>query len=188
MEKISVSLAKFFDRQRDYIFCKEGCAICCETGQYPFSEVEFQYAMIGFSALPENQKEMIKEKIKNIKKDQSWSYDDKFMYECPFLLDKKCSIYLHRGIICRTYGLMYYTEDETGKTVYRMPCCTKNELNYSNVYDEATGKISDTKWRESGIKEEPVSFNIGRKFLMNNQRVKDLELEFGEQKALIDWF
>jgi len=191
LDSIGISLEKFFTEQKPFIFCKEGCSICCETGEYPFSELEFKYAMIGYKALGEAEKSLIQEKVKKIKSDKKKSKDateKKFMHECPFLIDKKCSIYKYRGIICRSYGLTYYTTDEKGETFYNMPCCVDNGLNYSNVYDPQTGKISSKKWEETGIETEPVSHNVSLDFLKNNSLTKDLELGFGEAKAIIDWF
>lgn len=187
LDKISGYLQKFFEIQKYYIFCKEGCAICCETGEYPFSELEFQYAMIGYNALSEKEKGLIQAKIKKIKEAKANSNDKKFMYECPFLIDKKCSIYNYRGIVCRSYGLMYYIADEDDKLFYHMPCCVDNGLNYSNVFDQQTGMISAKKWEQTGIEAEPVSYNLGRKYLLNNNMTQELEIEFGEDRALIDW-
>jgi len=191
LNTIGASLDKFFAQQKPYIFCKEGCAICCETGEYPFSELEFQYAMIGYTELDEEKKQVIQAKVKKIKEEKKLSKkvsDKKFLHECPFLLEKKCSIYKHRGIICRSYGLAYYTEDKSGKTTFTMPCCVDNGLNYSNVYDQETGIISSKKWAETGIETEPVSHNVSLDFLKNNNITKELELDFGEARAIIDWF
>lgn len=182
-------LKKYFEQQKEYIHCKEGCSHCCESGQYPFSDVEFQYAMLGYNELSENQKNIIQAKVKEIKEQQnSDSSDDDFMYECPFLINKTCSIYEHRGIICRTHGLMFFVTDKNGKSKNKIPNCVHLGLNYSNVYDETTKTISIEKWKTTTIETEPVAYNLGLKFLLNNVLTEELELKFGEEKALIDWF
>jgi len=181
-------IQKFFEQQKDYIHCESGCSLCCEYGQYPFSEIEFQYAMLGYNALSENEKRLIQEKVKKIKEVKIKSIDEEFMYECPFLIEKKCSIYKYRGIICRTHGLMFFLTDKDGEVKSKAPRCVHFGLNYSNVYDESTGKISLELWEKTGIKTEPIAYNLGLKFLLNNVVTEELELEFGEEKALIDWF
>lgn len=184
-------LQKYFDQQKDYIHCKSGCSHCCESGQYPFSEVEFQYAMLGYNALDEKNKMIVQEKINKIKMDKNSELnlnDDDFMYECPFLIDKMCSIYKYRGIICRTHGLLFFVTDKNGESRNKIPNCVHLGLNYSNVYDEATKTISIEKWKQTTIAAEPVSYNIGLRFLWNNVLTEELELKFGEEKALIDWF
>lgn len=192
LDKINESLQRFFAQQQPYIFCKEGCAICCEKGEYPFSKLEFEYAAIGYNTLDKKYKDLVQEKIEKVKKDKAnfkiTGNDKKFMHECPFLIDKKCSIYKYRGLICRSYGLTYYTTGKDGKTNYNMPCCVDNGLNYSNVYDTKTGTISSKKWAKTKIETEPVSYNVGLDFLLNNNMTEEFELKFGEQKALIDWF
>lgn len=192
LDKIGPFLQKFFKQQEEYIRCKAGCAICCETGEYPFSKPEFDYAMKGYQELSDDEKKLIDEKVREIKK-QKREYlkstnKEAFMHECPFLINKKCSIYEHRGIICRSYGLMFFTTDKNGQDKLKMPCCVDMGLNYSNVYDPKTKMISAEKWKASGIEAEPVSYNVGLDFLTDNSMTQELGLEIKEQKPMIDWF
>ena len=57
----------FFEKQSPYIFCKKGCSKCCENGEYPFSELEYNFIMIGFSKLAPEVREEILNKVKKIK-------------------------------------------------------------------------------------------------------------------------
>lgn len=189
LENISKSLDKFFEQQKPYVFCKEGCSICCETGEYPFSRLEFEYAMVGYNNLSEDKKNLIRKKAEEVKKNKNeFAEDKKFMHSCPFLIEHKCSIYKYRGLICRNHGLMYFDKDKDDNQTYTMPHCVDDGLNYSNVYDKELHTITSEKWEETGIEQEPVSYNIGIKFLTNNNTTKELGLDFGESKALIDWF
>ena len=188
LDRISPYIQEYFAQQAPYIFCKEGCSICCEVGLYPFSEIEFKYAMEGFNALKDEQKSKIQKKVKEIKKLKIEPKLKPFMYECPFLLEKKCSIYNHRGIICRSYGLIQFVEDKNGNLFYQIPCCVDSGLNYSQVYDHKKSTISKEMHKNTGIEEEPLSYNVGLKYLLNNEFTEDIGIEFGEQKALIDWF
>lgn len=181
-------LKKYFEQQKDYIHCKPGCSHCCESGQYPFSEIEFRYAMIGFEKLSEEEKNIVRKKVKKVKDEKANSNKEEFMYECPFLIDKKCSIYEYRGIICRTHGLMFFTTDENELEKKKVPHCIYIGLNYSNVFDKNKKILSPELWEKSEIKKEPLAYNLGLKHLLNNELTKELKLEFGEEKALIDWF
>jgi len=189
LQIIGSSLDKFFEQQKPYIFCKEGCSICCETGSYPLSKIEFDYIMIGYEKLPREIKEKIKENIESIKAEKNnFTQKKEFMHACPFLINKKCSVYNNRAIICRSYGLMSYYDDKDGVQKYKIPCCVDNGLNYSNVYDKKLKTITSKKWEETGIEIEPVSHNIDLFFLHNNETTKHLNLEFGTLKSIIDWF
>lgn len=188
LEIIDKYLQKFFKRQKDYIFCKEGCSLCCENGSYPFSRLEFDYLMYGFSQLSDELKIQIINEIKQFKKEKEQSQEKKFFHKCPFLIDKKCSVYKYRALICRNYGLMYYYQNKEGKQRYHMPCCVSEGLNYSNVYDEKEGVLTTEKWKATGFEIEPVSYNVSLSFLMDNDLTKHLNLEFGEQKHILDWF
>jgi len=181
-------LQKHFEQQKDYIKCKPGCSYCCESGQYPFSELEFEYLMLGYSTLSEQEKVIIQSKIKKIKEAQNEANDEDFMHECPFLVDKKCCVYAYRGIICRTHGLLFFIIDKDGKQKNKFPHCTYLGLNYSNIFDVKTGILSQELWEKSGIKTEPVAYNLSQKAMLENPVTEELGLEFGPTKALIDWF
>ena len=48
LEFIDSKLHKFFERQKDYIFCKKGCAKCCKNAEFPYSLIELKYLLTGF--------------------------------------------------------------------------------------------------------------------------------------------
>lgn len=178
-------LAEFFEQQSPYIFCKEGCSHCCEKGEYPFSEIEFAYLMIGVKTLSPDVITQIEENIDKIKSEREQRKDEKqFMYACPFLINHRCSLYNFRGIICRTHGLAFFNKDKK----LLVPACVDKGLNYSNVYDFENKTISDEKYAASGIEQEPLAHNVGMHFMTNNSLTDELKLDFGEIKPMIDWF
>lgn len=188
LNNIDATIQEFFERQKPYIYCQKGCSLCCETGEYPISELEFEYMKSGYNKLNENKKNIIQEKINFLKEQKKICSERKFLHECPFLIEKQCSIYQYRGLICRNHGLMYHTVNKQGKQICSIPHCVNDGLNYSNVFDKITGTISSVKWIESGIEVEPVAYNIGTKFLYDNHTTQSLGLKFGEEKAILDWF
>ena len=188
LEIIDSYLVKFFEQQSPYIFCQKGCSICCEDGEYPFSKIEFNYIMNGYSQLPENVKGKIKKNIDKLKKKKAKSKKENFSHKCPFLIEKSCSLYKYRALVCRSYGLaaFYYTKD--GKKKYKLPCCVKKGLNYSSVFDKKEGIFTTQKWKASGIEIEPVSYNVSLQYLLDNELTQYLNLDLKEQKVLMDWF
>lgn len=179
---LNKKIEKFFEQEKDFICCKEGCSLCCETGNYPFSKLEFDYIIKGSFALPKETIEIIDAKIKKLKAEKANSKEELFLHECPFLINKKCSLYDYRALICRTFGLIYY--DDTSKL--KLPSCVDNDLNYAKVYNKETKKISDELVKNSGLK-EPMAYNLSLKALKENQYTKD-NIDFGETKPLLDWF
>lgn len=194
LEIIDAKLAKFFEQQHPYICCKEGCSLCCETGEYPFSKTEFDYLMVGYEQQPDDIKFQIQENIDKIKnekkayKDLEASKDQKFLHACPFLINNSCCVYKYRALICRSYGLMSFYQTKEGEQRYKMPFCVSKGLNYSKVYDEDEGTFTTEKWKQSGIEVEPVSYNVSLKYLLDNNLTQYLNLDLKEQKALLDWF
>ena len=180
---LNKKLDGFFERQAPYIFCKKGCAKCCQNGEYPFSRTEFNFIMIGFSKLPKETQDEIPQKVKNIKEEKQ-KFEKGYTYECPFLINNECSVYDFRGIICRSFGLMSINPNGLSK----IPFCAFEGLNYSNVVDPDTKIISTEKYKKLGNVEEPLAFNTSYEFLTNKDIESNFKINFGEKKALIDWF
>lgn len=178
-------LEKFFQEQSPYICCKEGCSHCCEKGEYPFSELEFAYIMYGSKSLDPQIINELNNNISQIKQAQkNNTTKNKFLYKCPFLINKRCVVYNFRGLICRTHGLAFF--DKNNKLV--VPACVDKGLNYSNVYDFEKQNLSSKKCKELGIKQEPLAHNVGLHFILDNSITNQLKINFGESKSLIDWF
>lgn len=174
-------LNKMFLSQSDFIKCKEGCSYCCEKGEYPFSKIEFEYLLKGYKNLPNEIKAQIEENIVKTNNERKNSSNDTFMYTCPFLINKRCSVYENRGIICRTFGLLCEHTDDR----YTIPFCHEMGLNYSNVYDKENGQISEEL--SKNYETEPTAYRISRNSIQNLSIAKNLDIEWGESKTLIDF-
>ena len=183
---IASRLQEHFEDQKEYIHCKEGCSYCCKTGEYPCSELEFEFLKIGFSQLSPDTQQKIVENIEKIKKEKQNYKGDQFLYSCPFLIDDRCSVYNFRMIICRTFGLAYYKPDDEKKNM-RAPFCMEFGLNYGDVYDKNTKMFSKELFEKSGHKTEPVAYNTSAGVLMEKLGKEMLNLDFGEEKPLVDW-
>ena len=178
-------LTTFFHKQKPYICCKQGCAKCCQNAEFPFSQIEVSYLMIGISKLDMEIKNIIADNVKRIKEEKkNFSGEGTFLYDCPFLINDACTVYNYRGIVCRSFGLLSY--DENGKI--KVPFCCFKGYNYANVIDDSGEKISSEKYKATGIEEEPVAFNISYDFLTNPDFERGYNFSFGEKKPLIEWF
>lgn len=180
---LNKELQKMFDNQAEFIKCKEGCSYCCEKGEYPFSELEFNYLIEGYKQLDSNTKKIIKENIKQINKEKSKNTDKIFMHKCPFLIDKRCSVYQNRGIICRTFGLL--CEHNDGRLT--IPFCHEYGLNYAQLYDKKLGQLIDERDGIKLSKTEPAAFRIERDNIMNLSIAKNLNIVWGDSKTMIDF-
>ena len=177
-------LKEFFEEQSPYIFCKEGCSHCCEDGEYPMSKIEFLYLISGINKLTPDIVIEIEKKIFELKNAKDLhNNNEKFRHECPFLHKNKCSVYQNRPIICRTHGLAFFSKDEQ----LLVPNCVSLGLNYSNVYDFDTKKLSAEKFEKLNIEQEPLAHNVGLSFMTNNEITKKIGLAFGEIKPLHEW-
>lgn len=163
-------LERYFEEQCEFVKCKEGCSVCCEVGEYPFSRLELEYLMSGFMQLPSDVKRNIKKEIELLK------HKNPKMYKCPFLVDKKCAVYPYRGIVCRTHGLAWYDEDENK---IRLPYCVNKGLNYSKVFDRETGEV---------FLQNPIKEHLRIDSILRSEEAEDFELECGEIRPLKDWF
>ena len=185
LETMDAQLKEFFAEQSPYICCKEGCSHCCESGEYPISQLEFMYLNIGMTTLPVLELDEINAKIKQLKaRKAEFNQEGPFYHECPFLKNNKCSLYDFRSLICRAHGLAYFSK--TGKVL--VPACVDKGLNYSQVYDFETMQISSEKYEKLGEVQEPLAHNVGLYFLTSNSLTEELGLDFGEIKPMLDWF
>lgn len=182
LEYLNEFLKTRFDAQKEYIYCHEGCSMCCECGTYPMSKMEFEYLKYGFSLLNEDLKTLIKNNIKELKQEELNNKTDNYMYKCPFLVNKSCQLYEYRALVCRSFGLLIYEQSKDGSYHYKAPCCI-DTLNYSEIYDAEKGMIDFSLAKEN--MPEPNAYNIGLNVLKNNQNCKDID--FGDSKTLLDW-
>jgi len=183
LHMLNKELMKMFNEQSEFICCKEGCSYCCERGEYPFSELEFDYLMSGYKLLDNSTKSIIKNNIEELKNTKAKNKDKIFMHKCPFLINKRCSVYENRGIICRTFGLLCEHNDER----LTIPFCHEYGLNYSKVYDNELGQIVDKKNGEKIADTEPKAYRIQRDNIMSLSISKELNLSWGSSKTLLDY-
>ena len=185
LEFLNEKLNTFFEEQKPYIFCKKGCSLCCQNAEFPYSKLEASYLKLGYVRLDKNIRDIVTNNIIQIKKEKADCKEEKFLYTCPFLINDVCSVYEYRGIICRTFGLI----TDNDKDNVNVPFCHKFGLNYSNVTDLETKKITEKKWKESGISVEPHEFNnVSYKHLTGEKIEEIFEIKFEEKRPLIDWF
>ena len=178
LSSVNDDLKKIFDYQKEYIHCQKGCAYCCKQGDYPISEIEYDYLMSGFEKLDNDLKTKIEENIKKTK-----SEGDTESYTCPFLIDNSCSVYEYRPFVCRTFGVL--TEDAKGNPAF--PFCATKGLNYSAIYDEEKHHLSAELVEKHHFKIFPKIFRVNNKVIMNLPLAKELNIDFGEAKKMIDF-
>lgn len=154
LKSFDEKLKSYFEAHKDYICCACGCSECCEKGDYPISNLELEYLMQGFIELDNKEKKQVQENLKNIEKGGA----------CPFLVDKRCSVYSYRPIICRVHGIAYLCKDKTVK----VPYCVNSGKNYHKVYKDGEININ------------PVLENLD-----TTQVLKDFD--YGEIRNLVDW-
>lgn len=184
LEFLNEKLEKFFNSQSPYIFCKKGCAKCCKNAQFPISAVELKYLLSGVVELDDEKQIQIEKNLKAVTERKAKFKGKKFLYDCPFLIDDACSVYEHRGVVCRAFGLMTNTEDNK----VCAPFCCHNGLNYSNVLNLRAKTISLRKFKKLNTKLEPLGFNVRYSYLSDVDFENSFHFKFGEKKALIDWF
>ena len=174
---INSDLEKIFDYQKEYIQCKKGCSLCCKKGNYPVSELEIKYLMLGYEKLDKEKKSEIKNRIEKIKETGDFE-----SYECPFLFNDSCSVYMYRPLVCRTFGVL--TEDVNGNSSFPFCCC--EGLNYSIIYDKEKGHLSQDLVDKNNFSSPPTFFKLSNNVLMNIPLTKELNIDFGKTGRMIE--
>ena len=178
LESIDSDLNKIFEHQKEYIFCKEGCAHCCKNANFPMSELEYNFLMLCYNELSDDIKNQIQKNIQVAK-----NCEDKNHYDCPFLINNKCSVYTNRPLVCRAFGVL--TQDAKGTPSF--PFCTTIGLNFSQIYDEKEKRLSLELYDKGNFKVFPKIFRLSNSVIMNLPYAKELGINFGEAKRMIDF-
>ena len=186
---IQEKLDRFFEAQSPFIFCSKGCGRCCKNQIFPYSQIEIQNLIVGASKLDSATQKTIENNIDTVlhnkqKFDKNKKIKKRFFYDCPFLINNVCSIYEYRGIVCRAFGLMTkYEDDATG-----VPFCCFDGLNYSNVINLKTKKLSTRKYKKLKTEKTPNIYHVTYKELTDEALANGFGFKFGEIKPMIDWF
>ncbi len=185
LNTIQAVLNRYFDDQKEYLCCKAGCSHCCEHGQYPYTDLEFKYLLLGFFKIEKKEQTKVIQRIQDLKeKYKNFQNKSDFSHRCPFLSDDgTCLVYDYRGLICRTFGLI--TQHTSGK--YTLPFCHSLGLNYSEVYNSETQKIDYEKVKKQGYKNLPNAYRTNLKTLTSKDFFEEEPIIFGELKPLIEW-
>lgn len=92
-EILKKKLDVYFNEQKEFLACKQGCDLCCKNSYYPCSELEYEYIRIGLNTLyNEEEKQKVYDTAINILKDRreflkTNSDIMQYVYECPFLVN-----------------------------------------------------------------------------------------------------
>lgn len=180
-------LDSYFQDQKEFIKCKTGCSFCCKYSYYPYSQLEYDYFRIGLQKkFTAGEREGFYQKTlqifrdrRNFLKTNSNVFD--FQYECPFLVDDVCKNYEHRGVICRSHGLIYKDID---KPKHNAPHCMTHGLNYSNIYDPETKQFSEEKAAQLGFKSRPKVYELSYSSIMKDAGE---DIDFGDVRMLFEW-
>ena len=146
-------LHAYFLEYDQFVCCRAGCSACCEKGDYPLSNIELEYLMKGYVLLSADKKIQVQQNLKSMEKGG----------KCPFLIEKKCSVYEYRPIVCRVHGLPYLYKDNCVK----LPYCANEGKNFANNYID--GEFVG----------QPITENLDTEFLLQNFK--------HETKNLYDW-
>ena len=188
LKSLNELIEQCFEQQKDYIYCKPGCGVCCNNSDYPTSELEYEYLKTGLNLLNPEKKQLVRERVRELYKKRTLLFEKegkphKFVYICPLVDEGKCLIYPYRPMVCRTYGLIILKRDK-GRVISQLPECANNGLNYSIIWDKNLKKLIPEKVAEmKALGKPPMPFT-----LHYNELLEDLaEIGHGDVKPLFEW-
>jgi Fe-S-cluster containining protein len=88
-------ITNHFKEHNITLICSKGCSICCKNTELPVLDIEMRLIKKYIKTMINSP--IIDGLLKNIK------YFDKNKLCCPFLVNKICSVYEVRPIVCRVY-------------------------------------------------------------------------------------
>ena len=175
LEDFDAIMDDLFKKQARYVKCKKGCSLCCETGNYPFSHLEFSYLTKGFISLPADKKIIVQKNIKNLVKQKKEFKGERFEHRCPFLIGNECCVYKYRGLVCRAFGIGYYDDV---KDYVKLPECVHSGLNYSEFYDEKSHTLTIN---------DVVNINLRIDRILGSKLAQTYNLDYGDIRPMLEW-
>jgi len=166
------------------IQCFHGCNLCCrEYALVSIYEEEWKLLKLALDELDTSSKILIKNKVKNILNNNLSLKDgilddnlEKYKnFECPLLINEKCSVYHYRPYKCRTHGYFYNDIIESPNNpnkdyiIYNMPYIDDNRLIDINKDINLNKFIFSTCSKEL--------FRLKKQFSINNKRYMYIPLE-----------
>ena len=187
LKKLEKILDEYFHSQKEFLYCKKGCGLCCKLCYYPVSQLEYDYMKMGADKVfTQEQKEKINNKAIQIIKDRTAFLKRNtnlmdFYYECPYLIDDICANYEHRALLCRSHGVIYKDIENPNKI--NLPYCFRIGLNYSQVWDYDLKNFSEEKMQQLGINARPESYDLSYSVLRKGAG----DVDFGDTRMLVEW-
>ena len=93
LQFIQNKLNKYFEAQSPFIFCKSGCGMCCKNQQFPYTQIEAEYLLLGLSNLSNDTFKIVEKNINELIEKKKNTDTKDFRYDCPFLINDSCSVY-----------------------------------------------------------------------------------------------
>lgn len=114
-------------RYGETIHCRNGCSDCCSQ-MFQITEVEAAYISAAVKTLPAGRRRELKTRARAYTVERQELLASRMTPDawgalpppglrlpCPALVDGACSIYEHRPMICRKYGIPLYNPQKPGR-------------------------------------------------------------------------
>lgn len=171
------------NRYGERIRCRRGCSDCCSQ-LFPITEVEGAYISKGVKALPEGERQALRARARVYMRERASLLASRDVPDawgalppaglrlpCPALVDGVCSIYEHRPLICRRYGIPLYNPQKPGQIF----ACELNFQPGEEITDPGLVQIHTglyDRWRslqagfnERGGRRDPEPVTVARAIL-----------------------
>lgn len=182
-EEWEAEFARNRARYGEKIHCRKGCSDCC--GQmFQITEIEAAYVSHGIKKLPEAHQSALKKRSQEYLGkhkellarhgvSEAWGSlpPPGLRLPCPALDDGACSIYEHRPLICRKYGIPLYNP----KKPERIFACELNFQPGEEIYDNQLVQIHtglyerwvnvQADYNERGGRRDPEPLTVARAIL-----------------------
>ncbi len=176
-----------FSRNRalhgERIHCRKGCSDCCSQ-MFLITEIEAAYISNGVKELPAAQRDTLRERAERYSIEREKLLADRKLPDawgalpppglrlpCPALVDGACSIYEHRPLICRKYGIPLFNPQKPE----RIFACELNFKSGEEIDDPELIQIQTSlanRWRNvqaeynaQGGRRDPKPLTVARALL-----------------------
>lgn len=147
-------------KRRSGLACVNGCSLCCRTGELDATILEFLPA--AYDLYLKGEADAVLEQIAN-------KQDSICVFYNPFSREGNCTLYRHRGLICRLFGFSVKTDKHGVRSLVTCHPIKNSMTCFPSIQMlEAAPKLTSYYMRLYGI--DPA---LSIRYLPVNQAIKE---------------
>jgi Fe-S-cluster containining protein len=143
LETLEKQVQPLVAEYREQMQCRKGCSSCCRDG-FTIRTVEAMYLFKGLmESSPETLMTAVSQLSNPAKQEDGHNC-------CPLLIEGACSVYAHRPVLCRAYGLIVKLRHKIATCPLNFEDALQGQIKVFDLvpYYDLLDELSNRMWQE----------------------------------------